>query len=128
MGDFINFIPAFVAAFGYFLNENIVNVPGELFERYGRSNYYDIALEVERVGTSLLSQKRVYPNVDFYSGIVYEKLGIDTDLFTPVFAMARVAGWLAHWIEQLKDNHVFRPTEIYGGSHNVPYVPLDQRP
>jgi citrate synthase len=102
-------------------------IAGELFERYGKSTYYDIALEAEKVGTSLLSEKRVYPNVDFYSGIVYEKLGIDTDLFTPVFAMARVAGWLSHWIEQLKDNHVFRPTEIYEGSHDVSYSPLDKR-
>lgn len=103
-------------------------VADQLFERYGKSEYYEIALEMEKVVTPLLGHKRVYANVDFYSGIVYEKLGIHTDLFTPVFAMARVAGWLAHWIEQLKDNHVFRPTEIYGGSHNVPYVPLDQRP
>ena len=102
-------------------------IAAELFERYGKSAYYEIAQETERVGTSLLGHKQVYPNVDFYSGIVYEKLGIETDLFTAVFAMARVAGWLAHWIEQLKDNHVFRPTEIYEGSHDVSYIPLDKR-
>ena len=99
----------------------------ELFRRYGGSLLYEIALEVERVAAPLLSPKGVYPNVDFYSGIVYEKLGIEQDLFTPVFAMARVGGWLAHWIEQLKDNQLFRPTEIYEGSHDVSYVPLGQR-
>ncbi len=99
----------------------------ELFRRYGGSPLYEIALEVERVAAPILSPKGVYPNVDFYSGIVYEKLGIEQDLFTPVFAMARVVGWLAHWIEQLKDNQLFRPTEIYEGSHDVSYIPIGQR-
>jgi citrate synthase len=100
----------------------------ELFRHSGASPLYEIALEIERICTPLLGPKGVYPNVDFYSGIVYEKLGIEPDLFTPVFAMARVAGWLAHWIEQLKDNQLFRPTEIYEGPHDVPFTPLDQRP
>ena len=98
-----------------------------LFEQYEESSYYKTALEIEKVVTSMLGHKKVYPNVDFYSGIVYEKLGIDIDLFTPVFAMARVTGWLAHWIEQLKDNHIFRPTEIYEGLHDISYPPFDQR-
>ncbi|MBI3611309.1 MAG: citrate synthase [Nitrospirae bacterium] len=100
----------------------------KMFERYGRSPLYEIALETERVGTELLSSKGVHANVDFYSGIVYEKMGIEKDLFTPVFALARVVGWLAHWIEQLKDNHIFRPTEIYEGEHDQTYLPMDQRP
>lgn len=103
------------------------SVVGELTERYGPSSNYEVALELEKVVLSRLGQKGVYPNVDFYSGIVYEKLGIDMDLFTPVFAAARVVGWLAHWIEQLKDNHIYRPTEIYEGGHDVPYPPIDQR-
>jgi citrate synthase len=82
---------------------------------------------VERVALDLLAKKGVYPNVDFYSGIVYQKMGIEVDFFTPVFAVARVAGWLAHWVEQLHDNHIFRPTEIYEGVHGRDYVPLDQR-
>ena len=102
-------------------------IAGELFERYGRSSLYDIALEMEKKVASSLSHKGIYPNVDFYSGIVYEKLRIETDLFTPIFAMARVAGWLAHWIEQLKENHMFRPTEIYEGPHDVAYIPIEQR-
>jgi len=98
-----------------------------MFEKYGRSPLYETALEVERVGVDLLGDKGIHPNVDFFSGIVYEKMGIDKDLFTPVFAMARVVGWLAHWIEQLKDNHIFRPTEIYEGENERQYLPLDQR-
>jgi len=58
------------------------------------------------------SVKGIYPNVDFYSGLVYRKWGIPTDLFTPVFAIARVAGWLAHWKEQLAENRIFRPTQF----------------
>lgn len=99
----------------------------ELFRRYGGSPVYEIALEVERVAAPILSPKGVYPNVDFYSGIVYENLGIEHDLFTPIFAMARVVGWLAHWVEQLKGNQIFRPTEIYEGPHDVSYIPLGQR-
>jgi 2-methylcitrate synthase len=99
----------------------------QLFAKHGRSPLYDIAEEVERVGTELLSAKGVYPNVDFYSGIVYEKLGIEPDLFTPVFAMARVVGWLAHWLEQLKDNELVRPTQIYEGLHDQPYIPIEKR-
>ncbi len=99
----------------------------KLFRTCGTSQLYDIALEVERAAGNCLNGKGIYPNVDFYSGIIYDKMGIDTDLFTPIFAMARVAGWLAHWLEQLRENKLFRPDQIYAGDHNRPYVPLDQR-
>ena len=69
----------------------------QLFEKFGQDEYYEIALEMEQVISEKLGHKGVYPNVDFYSGLVYRKLGIPVDLFTPVFAIARVAGWLAHW-------------------------------
>jgi citrate synthase len=98
-----------------------------LFKTCGTSELYDIALAVERKAAEFLKEKKVYPNVDFYSGIIYDKMGIDTDLFTPIFAMARVAGWLAHWLEQLRENKLFRPDQIYAGEHDRPYVPLDQR-
>jgi 2-methylcitrate synthase len=100
---------------------------GSLFKTCGTSQLYDIALAVERKATDFLKDKKVHPNVDFYSGIIYDKMGIDTDLFTPIFAMARVAGWLAHWLEQLRENKLFRPDQIYAGEHDRPYVPLDQR-
>lgn len=98
-----------------------------LFKACGTSPLYDVALEVERVAAELLGEKKVYPNVDFYSGVIYDKLGIEVDCFTPIFAMARVAGWLAHWFEQLRENKLFRPDQIYSGEHNRPYVPIDQR-
>jgi len=98
-----------------------------LFREHGTSPLYDVALEVERVAADLLGGKGVYPNVDFYSGIIYDKMGIAIDLFTPMFAMARVAGWLAHWFEQLQENKLFRPDQIYEGEHNRPYVPIEKR-
>lgn len=100
----------------------------QLFEKFGGDDYYEIALELEQVVTERLGSKGVYPNVDFYSGLVYRRLGIPTDLFTPVFAIARVAGWLAHWKEQIAENRIFRPTQIYTGSHEQPYVSLADRP
>lgn len=99
----------------------------EMRKRYGDMALLDIAEEVERVATEYLKEKRVYPNVDFYSGIVYDRMGIPEDLFTCIFAMARVVGWLAHWLEQLKDNRIFRPTEIYVGDHNLHYIPIEER-
>jgi len=98
-----------------------------LFKECGNSPLYETALEVERAAGELLKGKAIYPNVDFYSGIIYDKMGIDVDLFTPLFAMARVSGWLAHWLEQLRENKLFRPDQIYAGEHNRPYVPLSQR-
>ncbi len=99
----------------------------KLFAHCGKSPLYELAEEVERVGLDLLGQKKVYPNVDFYSGIVYDQMGIPGDTFTPIFAMARVAGWLAHWLEQLKENKLYRPDQIYEGEHGRRYLPLDQR-
>ncbi|WP_024850376.1 citrate synthase [Hydrogenovibrio kuenenii] len=88
---------------------------------------FDTALEVERVCEELLAHKGVYPNVDFYSGILYKEMGFDAGLFTPIFAVARSAGWMAHWREQLQDNKIFRPTQIYTGAGSACYIPLDQR-
>ncbi|WP_316433293.1 MAG: citrate synthase [Leptolyngbya sp. IPPAS B-1204] len=99
----------------------------QLFEKFGRDEYYDIAVALEKAVEERLGHKGIYPNVDFYSGLVYRKLGIPTDLFTPVFAIARTAGWLAHWKEQLAENRIFRPTQIYTGDRNMPYVPIEKR-
>jgi len=99
----------------------------QLFEKFGYDEYYEIAQEMERVVAEKLGSKGIYPNVDFYSGLVYRKMGIPTDLFTPVFAIARVAGWLAHWKEQLVENRIFRPTQIYNGRHEIAYTPMDKR-
>ncbi len=101
-----------------------------VFVETGRPKLYEMAMELERLAAGMpnFGQKGVYPNVDFYSGIVYQALGIPRDLFTPIFAIARVAGWLSHWLEQLKNNRIFRPEQIYVGKHDVPYVPLEKRP
>ena len=100
---------------------------GMLFRECGNSPLYEVAVEVEAIAGEFLNGKGVYPNVDFYSGVLYDKMGIDKDLFTPIFAMARVSGWLAHWLEQLRENKLFRPDQIYAGDHNRAYIPLDQR-
>jgi citrate synthase len=100
----------------------------QLFEKFGQDEYYAIALEMEQVVSEKLGHKGIYANVDFYSGLVYRKLDIPVDLFTPVFAIARVAGWLAHWKEQLGENRIFRPTQIYTGPHNQTYTALEDRP
>ena len=98
-----------------------------LFKEFGPSQLYAVALKIEESAKILLQGKGIYPNVDFYSGIIYDKMGIDVDLFTPMFAMSRVSGWLAHWLEQLNENKLFRPEQIYSGEHDRPYVPLDKR-
>jgi citrate synthase len=103
----------------------------EAFSETARPRTYETALELERVAAGdeyEYKRKGVFPNVDFFSGVVYKSLGIPTDLFTPIFAIARVAGWLAHWLEQLKNNRIYRPEQVYVGRHDASYVPLEKRP
>lgn len=99
-----------------------------MFAETGRPRIYETALELEKLAVPIYGSKGVYPNVDFFSGVVYQSLGIPTDLFTPIFAIARTAGWLAHWLEQLQGNRIFRPEQEYTGTRDVPFVPLEQRP
>ena len=98
-----------------------------LFNVCGTSPLYEVAVAVEQLAGEHLKDKGIYPNVDFYSGIIYDKMGTEVDLFTPLFAMARVSGWLAHWLEQLRENKLYRPDQIYSGEHNRHYVPIDRR-
>lgn len=98
-----------------------------VFAESSRPAKYDVALELEKQCIPIYGAKGVYPNVDFFSGVVYSSLGIDVDQFTPIFAVARVAGWLAHWLEQLQGNRIYRPEQIYVGKQDVPYVPLEKR-
>jgi len=99
----------------------------QLTEKKGSDPTYEIASHIEELSKSTLGAKGVCPNVDFYSGIVYRKLGIPIDLFTPVFAVSRVAGWLAHWKEQLSHNRIYRPNQIYQGEHGLHYTPIEER-
>ncbi|MGB5812456.1 MAG: citrate synthase [Polyangiales bacterium] len=99
----------------------------ELFKKFGSTPDYDLAVELETQMSDLVGNKGIYPNVDFYSGIVYQKLGIPTDLFTPIFAISRVAGWLAHLLEQLESNRIFRPSQVWIGEADRTFVPIDER-
>jgi len=90
---------------------------------------YQTAIRLEReVVADLGKQKKIFPNVDFYSGIVYRALGIDTPMFTPIFAVSRVAGWTARTLEYLASNRIFRPRAVYTGPLHLDYVPFDRRP
>ncbi len=99
----------------------------ELFDRFGHDPMYDLARKLEEATAARLGPKGIFPNVDFYSGLVYRKLGIPEDLFTPIFAIARTAGWLAHWKEQLGANRIYRPSQIYTGAAGRDWQPIGSR-
>ena len=101
----------------------------ELIESRGGdiSPAFETAKVVEQVCEDRLAKKGVYANVDFYSGILYTEMGIPADQFTTIFAIARSAGWLAHWREQLGDNRIFRPTQVYTGEPIRHYVDIKKR-
>ena len=99
----------------------------QLFDRFGHDPLYDLARKLEDVAAERLGPKGIFPNVDFYSGLVYRKLGIPEDLFTPIFAIARTAGWLAHWKEQLGANRIYRPSQIYTGQPSRDWQPVGAR-
>ncbi|MDT8283605.1 MAG: citrate synthase [Gammaproteobacteria bacterium] len=91
------------------------------------SPQFETALKLEELCEAALGPKGVYSNVDYYSGILYTEMGIVPDQFTPIFAISRIAGWLAHWREQLSDNRIFRPTQIYTGEDIRDYVDIAKR-
>ena len=99
----------------------------DLFEAHGSTPLYDIALVLEKKIVDKLGDRGIHPNVDFFSGIVYQKLGIPTDSFTPIFALARVAGYLSHWREQMQDNKLFRPGQIFVGEDEAEWVASEDR-
>lgn len=108
---------------------NVVQELAEnVFAETQRPKNYETAIELERVAEGIYGSKGVYPNVDYYSGVVYQALGIPTDQFTPIFAVSRVVGWLSHWLEQLNGNRIYRPKQVYDGKTGQEYVPLEQRP
>ena len=101
----------------------------ELSEKKGDSKNLSILSKLEKSFRSRMDQKGkpLYPNVDFFSGSVYSLLGIPQQLFSPIFAMARSAGWLAHILEQRKDNRLFRPESLYIGPEPQNYIPIEKR-
>jgi len=94
-----------------------------LSRKYKDHRKLEILKEIERVFRERMEEKGkpIYPNVDFFSGAVYSLLGIPTSLFTPIFAMARSSGWLAHILEQRSDNRLFRPRALYTGEIDLPW-------
>jgi citrate synthase len=96
----------------------------EVGEERGETRWYTI-LEVLR--DQMFAAKQLYPNVDYYSGSVYHLMGIPLDLFTPIFAVSRIAGWTGHVLEQYSNNRLIRPRAEYIGPRDVPYTPIDER-
>mgnify|MGYP000327142707 CR=1 FL=1 len=91
-------------------------------------NLYEIAEKLDKIVCEELGkEKKIFPNVDFYSGLVYRSLGIETAMFTPIFTVSRVSGWVARALEYLENNRIFRPRAVYTGEVKADYIPVDQR-
>ena len=96
----------------------------ELGKQAGDTSSVEI---IETVARIITEEKKIYPNVDLFSGAAYKTMGIATDQFTPIFAMSRVAGWAAHVLEQHGNNRLIRPRGEYTGPTHATYVPLADR-
>lgn len=96
----------------------------EMGEKTGETKWYEISRTIEDL---MMSEKGMYPNVDFYSASVYYTMGIPIDLYTPIFALSRVSGWVAHVLEQYSNNTLIRPIAEYIGPNDLTYVPIDKR-
>jgi citrate synthase len=146
----INNVPAFMAevkggkggrlmGFGHRVYKNydprakvIKSLADQVFEVVGKRNpLLEVALELEKIALNdeYFVQRKLYPNVDFYSGLIYEALGIPVDMFPVLFAIPRVAGWLAQWEEMLldKEQKIARPRQVYTGYDQRAFVPIAQR-
>jgi len=99
----------------------------QLAKDTGNQDLYAKSHAIESVMEREYASKGIYPNVDFYSATTYHCIGLDLDLFTPMFALSRLAGWGGHVLEQLADNRLFRPKADYIGPHNAPYTPIEER-
>ena len=101
-----------------------------VFDVIGKNRLLDIALKLEEVALAddYFVSRRLYPNVDFYSGLIYQSLGFPTNMFTVLFAIGRTPGWLAHWSEMIEQNsRIYRPRQIYVGAERRDYVPMADR-
>ncbi len=144
----VDHIPAFIKqvkagegrlmGFGHRIYKNydprakiIKQIADEVFDVTGRSPLLDIALELERIALEddYFVTRKLYPNVDFYSGIIYQAMGFPTDMFPVLFAIPRTAGWIAQWSEMLLDEEqkIARPRQIYLGPEDRDYVSLAER-
>jgi citrate synthase len=103
----------------------------EVFEVTGTNPLLDIAIELEKIALEddYFIDRKLYPNVDFYSGIIYEALGMPVEMFPVLFAIGRTSGWIAQWLEMIddKEQKIARPRQIYTGERGLEYVPVDNR-
>jgi citrate synthase len=103
----------------------------EVFEVTGMNPKLEIAVELEKraLDDDYFTERKLYPNVDFYSGLIYEAMGLPTDMFTVMFAIPRTSGWVAQWLEMVedKDTKIARPRQVYTGEREREFVPMDQR-
>jgi citrate synthase len=103
----------------------------EVFEVTGKNPLLEIATELERIALEdeYFIDRKLYPNVDFYSGLIYEALGMPVEMFPVMFAIGRTSGWIAQWLEMIDDSEqkIARPRQIYTGRRELDYVPIDQR-
>ncbi len=103
----------------------------EVFEVTGTDPLLDIAIELEKIALEddYFTERKLYPNVDFYSGIIYQALGMPVEMFPVLFAIGRTSGWITQWLEMIDDNEqrIARPRQIYTGERGLDYVPIEQR-
>ncbi|MEE9252439.1 MAG: citrate synthase [Thermodesulfobacteriota bacterium] len=109
----------------------IKQIAHDVFETTGKNPLLDIALELEKIALDddYFVKRKLYPNVDFYSGLIYQSMGIPMSMFTTLFAIPRTAGWLAQWLEMLDDQElkIARPRQVYIGPKMREYIPLQER-
>lgn len=110
----------------------IKEIADQVFEVKGRNPLLDIALELERIALEdeYFIRRKLYPNVDFYSGLIYQSMGLPMDMFPVLFAIPRTSGWIAQWDEMLMDSDqkLARPKQVYLGAETRDYLPMDKRP
>jgi citrate synthase len=111
--------------------KRVKQLADEVFEVTGKNPLIDIALELERIALQdeYFVKRKLYPNVDFYSGLIYEALGMPMEMFPVLFAIGRTSGWIAQWLEMIDDDEqkIARPRQIYTGDRGRDYVPIEQR-
>ncbi len=106
-------------------------IADDVFKVLGKEPIIEIAMELERIALTdeFFISRKLYPNVDFYTGVIYKCMGFPPDMFTVLFALPRVAGWLAHWVEFQNDpeNKIARPRQLYLGERRSNYVEMKDR-